>query len=458
MSNSPPSPGRLLKAPENFITGDGVRRVFSQAQAGRRDFMRSAFAAALAGGASAAARPQANPVPPEGGDPHILNLPAHSTGLGLGVATDGYGKPSQFEANVQRRHSPGLTQTRQSGVSFAPLQSLFGIVTPSGLHFERHHQGWWDVDPSKHRLMVNGSDARLVKKPLVFTMDELMRLPSTSRFHFIECGANTGMEWGNVAVPTCQYSHGMLSCSEFTGVPLKLLLDMAGADFKRGRFVLAEGADGASMARTIPMELVESGQVLLAYGQNGEMLRPENGYPLRLVVPGVQGVSWVKYLRRIEVGDKPYASKDEALHYIDLMPDGRHRQYTSVQECKSVITTPSGGQVLLDQGFHTITGLAWSGRGSVMRVDVSADGGRNWKSAQLQGPAMDRCLTRFNLPWVWDGKPALLQSRAVDNTGYVQPSYRQNRAVRGSRSIYHNNSVQTWLVQESGEVKNVQLV
>jgi sulfane dehydrogenase subunit SoxC len=265
------------------------------------------------------------------------------------------------------------------------------------------------------------------------------------------------MEWGNVAVPTCQYSHGMISCSEFTGVPLKLLLDMAGADFKRGRFVLAEGADGSSMTRTIPMEMVENGEVLVAYGQNGEMLRPENGYPLRLVVPGVQGVSWVKYLRRIEVGDQPWATKDEAIHYIDLMPSGLHRQYSSIQECKSVITTPSGGQVLLDKGFYQVTGLAWSGRGKVKRVDVSVDGGRNWKPATLQGPVMDKCLTRFSLPWVWDGKPALLQSRATDDTGYVQPTYRQLRAVRGTRSIYHNNSIQSWLVQESGEVKNVQL-
>ena len=456
-SETPPAPGRLIKAPENFIGADGVRTVFSQAKAGRRDFIRQAFAGALAASASSAALSQSNPVPSEGGDANILNLPPHSTGLGQGVATDGYGLPSKFEKNVQRRQSPGLTQTTQSSVSFAPLQSLFGIVTPSGLHFERHHQGWWDVDPSKHRLMINGSDAGLLKKPLVFTLDELMRLPPVSRFHFIECGANTGMEWGNVAVPTCQYSHGMISCSEFTGVPLKVLLDMAGADTKRGRFVLAEGADGSSMTRTIPMEMVESGEVIVAYGQNGEMLRPENGYPLRLVVPGVQGVSWVKYLRRIEVGDQPYAAKDEAIHYIDLMPDGRHRQYSSIQECKSVITTPSGGQVLLDKGFYTVSGLAWSGRGKVVRVDVSADGGRNWKTARLQGPVMDKCLTRFTLPWVWDGQPALLQSRATDETGYVQPTYRQLRSVRGTRSIYHNNAVQTWLVQASGEVKNVQL-
>jgi sulfane dehydrogenase subunit SoxC len=451
------SSGRLIRAPENFLDAQGVRTVAAEARAGRRDFIRAAFAAAAGAGAATAAHAQSNPVPTEGGDPNILNLPAHTTGLGQPVVTDGYGKPSKYEANVQRRQSPGLTQTAQASVSFAPLQSLFGIITPSGLHFERHHQGWWDVDPSKHRLMINGSDATLLKTPKVFTMDEIMRLPSVSRFHFIECGANTGMEWGNVAVPTCQYSHGMISCCEFTGVPLRILLEMCGADTRRGRFVLAEGADGSSMTRTIPMEMIENGEVLVAYGQNGEMLRPENGYPLRLVVPGVQGVSWVKYLRRLEVGDQPYGAKDEVLHYVDLMPDGRHRQYTSIQECKSVVTTPSGGQVLLDKGYYQITGLAWSGRGKVRRVDVSTDGGANWRTARLQTPVLSKCLTRFSLDWVWDGRPALIQSRAIDETGYVQPTYRQLRAVRGSRSIYHNNSIQTWMLQESGEVKNVQL-
>jgi sulfane dehydrogenase subunit SoxC len=449
-------PGRLLKAPENFLAPQDICQVQEEAKNGRRGFLRRAFAAA---GAAVAVpvMAQSNPVLEGGGDPAILNLPAHSRGLGRAVATDGYGKPSQYERNVQRRPSPGLTQTAQSSVSFAPLQSLFGIVTPSGLHFERHHQGWWDIDPSQHRLMVNGSDAKIVKTPMVFTMDELMRLPVVSRFHFIECGANTGMEWGNVAVPTCQYTHGMLSCSEFTGVPLKLLLDRAGVDYKRGRYVLAEGADGSSMTRTVPMELIESGEVIVAFAQNGEMLRPENGYPLRLVVPGAQGVSWVKYLRRIEVGDKPYGAKDETIHYVDLLPGGQHRQYTSTQECKSVVTTPSGGQVLLDQGFYNISGLAWSGRGKIKKVDVSTDGGRNWRTARLETPVLSKCLTRFNLDWVWDGKPALIQSRAMDETGYVQPANRQLRAVRGSRSIYHNNSIQTWLVQESGEVKNVQV-
>ncbi len=437
--------GRLHKAPENFLSRADQRRTF----------LRNVFTAA-AGTVALAAGARAQTVPVEG-DPAILNLPDHTKGLGQGVVTDGYGKPSAFEVNVQRRASPGLTQTAQSSVSFAPLQSLFGIITPSGLHFERHHQGWWDVDPRQHRLMLNGSDASMLKKPLVFTLDELMRLPAVSRFHFIECGANTGMEWGNVAVPTVQYTHGMLSCSEFTGVPLIALLQMAGADLKRGRFVLAEGADGSSMTRTIPMSQIVSGEVLVAYGQNGEMLRPENGYPLRLVVPGVQGVSWVKYLRRIELGDQPYATKDEAAHYIDLLPSGLHLQYTSIQECKSVVTTPSGGQVLQGQGFFNITGLAWSGRGKVKRVDVSVDSGRNWRAARLESPVLSKCLTRFNLDWVWDGKPCIVQSRAMDETGYVQPSLKALREVRGTRSIYHNNSIQSWQVTASGEVKNVQV-
>jgi sulfane dehydrogenase subunit SoxC len=188
------------------------------------------------------------------------------------------------------------------------------------------------------------------------------------------------------------------------------------------------------------------------------MLRPENGYPLRLVVPGVQGVSWVKWLRRIEVGDQPYATREEAVHYVDLMPDGKLRQYTSVQECKSVVTSPSGGQTLRGEGFYNVTGLAWSGRGKIKQVDVSFDGGRNWQSARLESPVLDKALTRFNVDWVWDGTPAVLQSRAIDETGYVQPNYRQLREVRGSKSIYHNNAIQSWEVPASGEVRNVQLL
>jgi sulfane dehydrogenase subunit SoxC len=197
--------------------------------------------------------------------------------------------------------------------------------------------------------------------------------------------------------------------------------------------------------------------VMVAWAMNGEMLRPENGYPLRLVSPGLQGVSWVKWLRRLEVGDQPFDMREEVLHYVDLMPDGQHRQYSMVQECKSVITCPSGGQTLLDRGFHNITGLAWSGRGRVKRVDVSVDGGRNWRTARIEGPVLPKCLVRFNLDWTWDGSPAILQSRAIDETGYVQPRIAQLREVRGRRSIYHNNAIQSWKVAESGDVSNVQV-
>lgn len=439
----------IQRAPENFLSGEQIKEIRS----GRRGFLAGAFAAAAAAATATATVAKAQAA----GDPNILNLPAHTKGLGQPVASRPYGLPSEFEKNLQRRESPGLTRVGAASVSFAPLQGLFGIITPSGLHFERHHQGWWDIDPSKHRLMINGSDDSLIKRPMVFDMDEIMRLPSVSRMCFIECGANTAMEWNNTAVPTVQYTHGMLSCSEFTGVPLITLLEMCGADLKRGKFILAEGADGSGMTRTIPMSLIQNGEVLVAYGQNGEMLRPENGYPLRLIVPGIQGVSWVKYLRRIEVGDKPYGAKDETLHYIDLLPDGTHRQYSGIQEVKSVITSPSGGQVVLQKGFHSITGLAWSGRGKVKKVDVSIDGGRNWKAARLEGPVLSKCLTRFNTDLVWDGKPMILQSRAVDDTGHIQPTVQALRAVRGGRSIYHNNAVQSWLLGENGEVKNVQV-
>jgi sulfane dehydrogenase subunit SoxC len=449
--------GRIRPAP--IVAGDDPL-----AQAGsraRRSFMGKALAmgagAAASGGAlgkqvSPAAGPRQRGAAVGAGESAILELPAHTRSLGQPVAARAYGMPSQWEKNLQRRESPGLTRVSAAGVSFTPLQGMFGILTPNGLHFERHHQGWYDIDPSGHRLMIMG----MVREPRVFTMDDLMRLPSVSRIHFIECGANTGMEWGNVAVPTVQYSHGMLSCCEYTGVLLSTLLDMVGANTREGRYLLAEGADGASMTRTISMANALD-DVMVAWAMNGEMLRPENGYPLRLVVPGVQGVSWVKYLRRLEVGDQPFYTKDEVIHYIDLMPDGTHRQFTSLQEVKSVITTPSGGQVLLDHGYYNVTGLAWSGRGRVKRVDVSVDGGRNWRPARLENPVLPKALTRFNFDWTWDGSPTVLQSRATDESGHVQPKINQLRAVRGTRSIYHNNAIQSWKVSETGEVFNVQV-
>jgi len=437
------TPGRIVPAPEHHLE--------LPPSAARRGFLRRAAAlsgGALAAGAAGSAVAQgadlAKNLPP--------NVPDYSKSLGAPVLASPYGVPSKYEKNVQRRESPGLTRTPHSSVAFTPLQSLFGIITPSGLHFERHHGGVPEIDPHQHRLMIHG----MCRNPRIFTMDDLMRFPSVSRVHFIECGANTGMEWGNVAVPTVQYSHGMLACSEWTGVLLSTLLDEVGYD-RKAKFVLPEGADAAGLTRTVSMEMALD-DVIVAYGQNGEMLRPEQGYPLRLLVPGVQGVSSVKWLRRIEIGDQPWNTREEAIHYIDLMPGGKHRQYTWIQEAKSVITAPSGGQMLLDKGFHEITGLAWSGRGKIRRVDVSTDGGRNWRTAKLQEPVHTKALTRFRIDWNWDGGQALLQSRAIDDTGYVQPNYRQLRAVRGTRSIYHNNAIQTWRVATSGEVGNVQVL
>ena len=447
-------PGVIKASPENYIDQDLIMQVTQKGlNEVRRGFLRKSFTSALGVVASSGLVGYVNAEEKKvlEGDPAILEKQDWQTTLGKPVVTKPYGMPSKFEDNLQRRESPGLTRVSAASVSFTPLQALFGMITPSGLHFERHHQGWQDIDPTKHRLMING----LVKRETIFTMADLMRLPSVSRIHFIECGANTGLEWGNVAVPTVQYTHGMISCSEFTGVLLSTLLDMCGADLKKGKFVLAEGGDGSGLTRTIAMRTALD-DVMVVWGMNGEMLRPENGYPLRLVVPGVQGVSSVKWLRRIEVGDMPYATKDEAMHYIDLLPNGLHRQYTSIQECKSVITSPSGGQQLLSRGFYNISGIAWSGRGKIKRVDISMDGGQNWRSARLQGPILNKAVTRFNMDWNWDGKRSILQSRAIDETGYVQPTLRLLREVRGTRSIYHNNAIQSWLVDLNGEVSNVQ--
>lgn len=447
MSGLSSFPGRVRLAPENFLSAADL----TAAQSGRRSFLR---ASVLMAGAAASAPLTAQP---HDADPTIIELPSWSTTPGSSVAARPYGLPSAHQSTLQRRELPGLSPVGANSASFCPLQALFGIITPSGLHYERHHHGWHDIDPARHRLMINAADSGLIVKAKMYTLDDLLRLPPVSRIHFIECGGNTGTERARATVPTLQYTHGLLSCSEYTGVPLRRLLEDCGVDFRHARFVLAEGADGASLTRTIPMSMIESDEVLVAYGQNGEMLRPENGFPLRLVVPGVQGISWVKWLRRIEVGDKPYATREESLQYIDLMPDGQHRQYTSVQECKSVITTPSGGQTLLDPGFYNVTGLAWSGRGRIKRVDVSVDGGRSWEPARLESPILSKALTRFNFDWVWNGREAVLQSRAIDETGYVQPTYGQLRAARGTGSIYHNNAIQSWQVSETGEILNVQV-
>ena len=331
-----------------------------------------------------------------------------------------------------------------------PLQHQPGIVTPNGLVFERHHGGTPDIDPGKHRLVIHGT----VKQPLVFTMDDLTRYPSVSRFHFHECSGNGLTDWLKPASKTVQQTHGLLSGILWTGVPASTLLEEAGVD-PAGKWALFEGADGSAHTRSIPIEKVLD-DVIIAYGMNGEALRPENGYPVRAVIPGWEGNVSVKWLRRIKVGDQPWHFRSETARYTDPMPEGKWRQFSMVMECKSVITSPSGGQQLKGPGFYEVRGLAWSGAGKIRAVDVSFDGGKNWREAVVEEPVMDKCLTRFKIAWNWDGGPAVLMSRAVDSTGYVQPSVQEIRKVRAIVGfVQHHNAIQPWAVNGKGEVTNV---
>jgi sulfane dehydrogenase subunit SoxC len=416
----------------------------NKAEGSRRSILR--IGAAMAGGAmlgraaSAAAGESSPPVEPD-----------WTQAVGPGVVDRPYGKPSDFEKDVIRRNVPWLTATPESSVSFTPLQSLDGIITPNGLFFERYHAGRADVDPRQHRLLIHG----MVERPLILTMDDIMRFPSVSRIHFIECPANGGMEWREAQLNSLQFTHGMLSCAEWTGVKLSTLLDEVGLK-KEAKWVMVEGADAARMNRSLPLEKCLD-DCLVVYGQNGEALRPEQGYPLRLLVPGWEGNVSVKWLRRIKVGDEPWFSREETSKYTELMPDGKARGFTWVNEAKSVITFPCPEKPVSAPGLYEVRGLAWSGRGKVKAVDVSFDGGGNWHTAQLQDPILSKALTRFTVPWRWDGQPALLESRVVDETGYVQPTIASLRKVRGSNPIYHNNSIQTWQIKPDGSVFDVQL-
>lgn len=350
-----------------------------------------------------------------------------------------YGTRSPFERHVVRL--PGDTSSR------TPLADLHGTMTPNSLFFERHHAGIPNIDPAEHRLMIHG----MVDRPTIFTVDDIKRFPATSVIHFHECSGNSGSEWTEESItPTVQAGFGLLSQTEWTGVPLKTVLNEVGVD-PDATWMLAEGADAAAMDRSIPIEKAMD-DALLAYAMNGEALRPAQGYPLRLVLPGWEGNAQIKWLRRLELGDAPWQTREETSKYTDLMPDGSARQFTFVMECKSVITNPSGGQTISGHGFHEISGLAWSGRGRITRVEVSVDGGETWEDAQLQEPILPMALTRFRFPWEWTGQAARLQSRATDETGYVQPTIQQLVEVRGIHSNYHMNGIKTWAVAESGEV------
>lgn len=384
-------------------------------------------------------------------DPLITEVQDWNRYLGEGVDKRPYGTPSPFEKHIVRRDVSWLTASPDSSVNFTPLHELDGIITPSGLCFERHHGGIAEIDPANHRLMIHG----LVDKPLVFTMEDIRRMPRQNHVHFLECAANSGMEWRGAQLNGCQFTHGMIHNVMYTGVPLKLLLAEAGLK-PSAKWLMLEGADSSGMNRSLPVEKALD-DVLIAFAMNGEALRPEQGYPLRAVVPGWEGNIWVKWLRRIEAGDKPWQAREETSKYTDLLADGRSRRYTFIMDAKSVVTNPSPQAPLKHKGRNVLSGLAWSGRGTIKRVDVTLDGGRNWQSARIDGPVLEKSLTRFYVDFDWAGQELLIQSRAMDSTGYVQPTKDELRKVRGVNSIYHNNGIQTWHVRSNGETENVEI-
>src|SRR4249920_3706085 len=343
----------------------------------------------------------------------------------LGIPLGPYGERSPFEKSVRFTRE---SKTPETGSSFTPLQDSVGTLTPSSLHYERHHAGIPTIDPAQHRLVIHG----MVERPISLSMAEIKRLPSVTRTLVLECGGNSAGEWAATTGPDVQRSYGLVSCSEWTGVPLSLVLARVGVR-PGATWVIAEGADACRMERSIPLEKAMK-DILLAYGQNGEAIRPAQGYPLRLIIPGWEGNTNVKWLHSLKLTDQAYMARDETSKYSDLMPDGKARIFTYQMEAKSVITFPSGGQTLPGPGVYELTGLAWSGRGRIERVEITTNSGRTWTAAQLHEPRMPIAFTRFRLPWRFDGKPAAMASRAIDESGYVQPTREALVAVRGMNS------------------------
>ena len=366
----------------------------------------------------------------------------------LGGPVRSYGERSRFEP-VEREKFARSKTDEVAASTFTPLHETLGIITPSALHFEVHRGGVPDIDPGRHRLLIHG----MVDRPVILTMEGIRALPSTSHILFLECQGNTQLEWRAPTGKSVADTHGATSCSEWTGVPLSLLLREAGVQ-RGAAWVLAEGADGSGNERSLPLAKAMD-DVLVAYGQNGEAVRPENGYPLRLIVPGWTGNINVKWLRRLKVVDRAYLTRMDVTGQPILLPDGTARHLNFVLEAKSVITSPSGGQRLRRPGFYEIRGLAWSGRGLIRRVEVSTDAGKTWRDANLQEPIIPRAHTRFRLDWRWQGGEAVLQSRCTDETGYVQPTLAELARVRGLNSRFFNNAVQSWKVAGDGSVSNV---
>ena len=377
---------------------------------------------------------------------HETALAEENTSGQLGTPLGPYGERSPYEKAVRWRRD---SKTPETGSSFTPLQDSVGTLTPSSLHYERHHAGIPLIDPEKHRLIIHG----MVERPLSLTVAEIRRLPSVTRTLVLECGGNSGSEWAAKTGPDVQRSYGLVSCSEWTGVPLSLLLAEVGVR-PGATWVIAEGTDACRMERSIPIAKAMQ-DILVAWGQNGEALRPAQGYPLRLIIPGWEGNTNVKWLHSLKATDQAYMARDETAKYTDLMPDGKARLFTYQMEAKSVITFPSGGQTLPGPGLFELTGLAWSGRGKIERVEITTDGGKNWVKANLQEPRLPIAFTRFRLPWRFAGREAVIASRATDESGYVQPTREALIAVRGVNSGYHFNGIKLWRVQADGTVSNV---
>jgi sulfane dehydrogenase subunit SoxC len=430
-----------IAAPEDCACKDGM---FALAATRRQIFAGSGLVAAVgmtvmlprAAGAKAPAGAVEYPVEDDS---------TKEQGRMMGV-DGGYGSRSQFESEVR-----WTNPTKSAG--FSPLQNSYGTITPSGLHYERHHGGIPNIDPARHSLVIHG----MVDRPIKYSLADLKRFPTLSRTYFLECSGTTGSEIMKAREPTVQRTHGLVSTSEWTGVPLSTLLKQTG--LKPGAaWVLAEGADAAVMTRSVPIDKCMS-DALIVFAQNGEAMRPEQGYPMRLFLPGWEGNISIKWLRRLEISDKPYYTREETSKYTDLITTtGKSRIFTFTMEAKSVITFPSGEMKLPGAGFYEITGLAWSGRGKIARVEVSTDGGKSWNLASLQDPVLAISQTRFRFPWIWDGTPVVIQSRATDETGYSQPTHQQLIAERGPLEtgslFYHMNAVQSWSIAANGNVKN----
>ena len=367
-----------------------------------------------------------------------------------GASASGYGGRSPFAGELQRMAGTPDPIYPGGGASRSPLQFLQGTITPNGLHFERHHAGVPAIDPAGHSLVING----LVRQPLAFSYENLLKYQMVSRINFLECSGNSGslLRGGN-ADGTAQSLHGLISCAEWTGVPLSTLLEEAGV-LPEARWVAAVGADAASMGRSVPIDKALD-DVLVALYQNGEPIRPEQGYPMRLFCPGWEGNISVKWLTQLKLMDAPAQFRDETSKYTDTMPDRSSLQFTFPMGVKSLITSPSGQMSLPRPGVYQVTGIAWSGHGAIRGVEVSADGGNTWAEAMLQSEPLPQALARFTIPWEWSGGPAVLQSRATDGAGNVQPVRSEVLAARGTISFYHNNCIQSWGVDDSGAVSNV---